>query len=208
LDLRKFGIVKTDLYSRTKEELIEDTVLICNNKDLKKGTKFKFIREDVAPTWTEMMGKYIGCRYWSKVALEDIYLERLGKGIQGNALFQGLEHDHVVPRVLFEELLILHDVEINGEFYFEKLFQRLTGFSFIHTESLKKLFSFLVGAVITNSQHLAISRFSGMPDEFYNDKNINFGNIWIRYLMEGIEIYEVEWDGSEIVDYTPINKNE
>lgn len=107
----------------------------------------------------------------------------------------------MVPRVLFEELLILHDIEINGEYYFKSLFHKLTGYKEINKESLEKLFSFLVGAVVTRSQHPDISKYSGMPSAFYDNKHLNFGNAWLRYIIEGIDIFEVKWEREMIVSY-------
>ncbi len=85
-------ISNKSLRYRTKNELCDDIAFTLNSS-LHYGTKYAVLSE-ATWVWTEFEGKYDGCQYWSKAALE----------FRGNPKM--LVHEHVMPKKLVIELLL------------------------------------------------------------------------------------------------------
>lgn len=83
---------------RNREQLEADAIIVLKS-DLSYGSKYALL-DNICWTLSELDGKYEGCRWWSRQALEGGH---------------ELRHEHVVPRrVLISLLLAMTDVDEVG----------------------------------------------------------------------------------------------
>ncbi len=87
-------ISKSNPRYRTKSEICADVAIVLNSK-LHYGTKYS-VFDNVLWVWTEFEGKYKGCEYWSKAALQ------LGEDEKR------LVHEHAVPKKILIDMLMQH----------------------------------------------------------------------------------------------------
>jgi hypothetical protein len=138
-------------FYRTKETMSIDLALILNNKELHRGTK-KAVVDNVLWTWSELDGKYMGCRYWSATARKT-----------NNSKSKGLIHEHLIPRKVIKEKILSLESPTHETIY-------------------KFLESFCVGVVITKEEDKILNNLklaSSMPidwdgkDRWLRYKNAN-----------------------------------
>lgn len=145
---------------RTKQELAEDVVNVLNS-DLHYGTKFAVVRE-VAWVWTEYLGKFNGCIYWSDAAVRRFKREHSRKR---------LRHEHVVPK----------------KFVIDMLF----GLKTPTVEEVRAILDkYLIGVVVTMEEDalLNVKYSKAMPKEFSEQSSPLFQDPWLRYRECGIKV--------------------
>lgn len=177
-----FMMRKTNKKYRTKEQMLQDALIILN-APISYGTKY-VVLDNICWLWSENQGKYEGCMYWSQQALKD--LEIVKKLKESNKKFNHGDffvHEHVVPRVLAIDMII--NTENLNEITLKKLFDK-----------------YLLSAIITVKENKKLDS-SGvkqqMPDEFYIKDSLNYNNEWIRYIKNDINIEKVEWMNGKII---------
>ena len=138
---------------RTKEEICQDIAFVLD-APLHYGTKFAVIA-DAAWVWTEFHGKYVGCQYWTGLALA-VY-QRDGKKAK-------LKHEHVVPRRVVTKMLFALDKPT--------------------PEAVREICErFLIGMVVTPEEDKVLSVYfsKDMPPEFYDPSSPDYLDPWLRY---------------------------
>ncbi len=153
---------------RTKEIMAKDLAVVLN-ADLSRGTKYAVCRQ-IASEWTELNGKYKGCRFWSSKAFE-LW--------EANPKAKCFRHEHAVPKKVVVELLLSFDKPDAGFIY-------------------RVCEAFLIGVVVTLEEEKALNaRFnSTMPSEFGETNNPSNLDPLLRYKQCGIEVIGVTWPGS------------
>jgi hypothetical protein len=81
--------------SRTKDEICRDLAFVLNSS-LHLGTKLSVIYS-ILWCWTEIKGKYVGCKFWSKKAIAQYKNRETDKD---------LRHEHIVPRSIITKDLL------------------------------------------------------------------------------------------------------
>lgn len=150
---------------RTRRQMAEDVALALNSP-MSHGGKHSVLAE-VMWSWTEIDGKYDGCRYWSSLA-------RLEHADNPSNLGRRLRHDHIVPkRVILGELFAL---------------EKPTP-SVVHDLLEKVLF----GCVITKEEDnvLSVRYRASMPPEFGDPSSPEFRDPWLRYRRCGIDVHDL-----------------
>ncbi|HBE67113.1 MAG TPA: hypothetical protein DDW52_03090 [Planctomycetaceae bacterium] len=132
------------------------------NAPLSYGTKFA-VASDISWAWTEFDGKTVGCRYWSRRAVQAHAFDPKTK----------LIHEHVVPKSIVIRMLFELKSPTNAEVF--DLLDR-----------------FLVAVVVTpeEDRFLARKHRSTMPSEFFDSNSDGFQDIWLRYRLTQIEVIE------------------
>lgn len=162
---------KNELY-RDRDEMIQDLFYLFNCKDISDGSRMALIN-NILFEWTEYHGKFVGCKLWSRSALELWSINRSDKG---------LRHEHIVPRNIVREILI-------GKYYEGNL----------NPDIIRKIFlKYLIGVVVTKKQDELLTDLGYkqiMPDEFYIKGNPSYQDEWLRYRIIGhdIEVCHVFW---------------
>lgn len=156
---------KSSQRHRTKDRMIED-VLWTLNSPLSYGAKYGVLYQ-VTWEWSEIHGKYLGCPYWSKLAL---------MWYASKKTLKELRHEHVVPKKVVIDMLF-------------KLSQLTAG-------SVKEICErLLIGVVLTKVEDeiLNVEFGSSMPPEFFDEASPGFNDVWLRYRRHPeIEIVECE----------------
>lgn len=145
---------------RTKQQLAEDVAKVLNS-DLHYGTKYAVIKE-VTWVWTEYLGKFKGCIYWSDAALRRFNRERSVKS---------LRHEHVVPKKCIIEMLY--------------------GLKSPTADEVQSLLDrFLIGVIVTKEEdaRLSIKYRKSMPPIFVDESSPSFHDAWLRYRECGIKV--------------------
>ena len=144
---------------RTKDDMAKDVAFILK-ADVAYGTKYAVIN-DVCWVWTGFTGKYLGCPYWSKMAVMQHRLNPKAR----------LKHEHVVPRKVVVNMLFTLDQVTPG---------RVRGI----------LDMFLIGAVVTPEEDAVLSTNyrAEMPEEFHDPAHPSYHEPWLRYMRCGIEV--------------------
>ena len=143
----------------TKRELAQDVVHVLRSP-LHRLTKQKVLNF-AAWRWTASHGKYRGCKYWTRAAIQHFRLHAK----------KGLRHEHAVPRKLLVEILFrMVDPQEHDVF---ELFDRLA-----------------IGVVITidQQQRLDAQYKTTMPPEFDDEQSADYRNPWLRFKQCGIKV--------------------
>lgn len=162
---------------RTSEEMIKDIYFALSSRDLSPKAKRDII-EAVARDWTKIYGKYKGCRFWSKEAIElykKMVEENNGRSITETELSSKFVHEHVVP---IRELIRFFDVR-----------QDLTA-DYIREHMIDKL----IGAIVTKKENKKLEEAGlkdKMPGDFWLDDE---QNPWWRYISVNIDIKQCWWE--------------
>lgn len=145
---------------RTKQQLAEDVAKVLNS-ELHYGTKYAVLKE-VTWVWTEYLGKFNGCIYWSEAALRRFNRERSVKS---------LRHEHVVPKKCIIEMLFELKSPAANE-----------------VQSL--LDHFLIGVIVTKEEddRLSIKYSKSMPPSFLDESSSSYRDVWLRYRECGIDV--------------------
>lgn len=156
---------KSSQRHRTKDQMIED-VFWTLKSPLSYGAKYSVLHQ-VTWEWTEIHGKYLGCPYWSKLAL--IWYA-------SKKTLKELRHEHVVPKkVVINMLFNLGEPT---------------------TDSVGDIcHRYLIGMVLTKVEDeiLNVEHGSSMPPEFFNETSPGFRDVWLRYKRHPtIEVVEYE----------------
>lgn len=153
---------------RTKEVMARDLAVVLS-ADLSRGTRYSVCRQ-IASEWTELDGKYKGCRFWSKKAFE-LW--------EANPKAKCFRHEHAVPKKVVIELLLALDKPDAGFIY-------------------RVCEAFLIGVVVTMEEEKVLNaRFnSAMPPEFSETNNPASLDPLLRYKQCGIEVIGVCWPGT------------
>lgn len=208
--------------SNHRDQLIRDMIYVCCLPHLSEKNRREFI--DVSISWSysdrfenniEKNAKYKGCPYWSEEALKRI--NDKGNWAKGSEKDKGLRHEHIVPRKIFIDAMMV---------YFKNMRDRIKTFKDLETESNKAFEKLKVlmdknlkGCVVTKMEAEAIDGKvkgeqgpgeynSKMPDAAYKNGTVpkndwekfsEITNPWARYETalaqeKGIKIYELEWD--------------
>lgn len=152
---------------RTKHQISEDVAYVLHSP-LTYGTKFAVLH-DVTWVWTEFTGKYVGCRYWSKLACADRFRNKKAK----------VRHEHIVPkRVVIKTLMELKEPTPESVF---DICDR-----------------FLIAVVLTPLEDSILSVYfhKGMPPSFYDSTSGDFHDPWLRYKQHP-EIQIVDLKGKD-----------
>jgi len=83
---------------RTKDDICCDLAFVLNSS-LHLGTKLSVIHS-ILWCWTEINGKYVGCKFWSRKAIAQH--KELGT-------VKDLRHEHIVPRSIINKKLLEMD---------------------------------------------------------------------------------------------------
>lgn len=161
---------------RTKQQLAEDVAKVLK-ADLHYGTKFAVLRE-VVWVWTEYLGKYNGCIYWSDAAVRRFKREHSRKR---------LRHEHVVPKKFVIDMLF--DLQKPS------------------VETIRAMLDkFLIGVVVTKEEDalLNVKYSKAMPKEFSDKKSPLFQDPWLRYRECGIKVRVMSHQRAAIL--TPFSK--
>jgi hypothetical protein len=148
---------KTDPRFRTKNQIATDISFILA-APIFEGTKFAVLK-DAMWTWTELDGKYSGCKFWTPLAFAKQHVNRIAKR---NA-WSGLRHEHIVPkRVVIDMLRALKDPTPEAVFEICE--------------------NFLIAVVVTTEEDAILNEFrSLMPPDFYNPASPSYRDPWLRY---------------------------
>ncbi|QMV44263.1 hypothetical protein [Cohnella cholangitidis] len=156
---------KKNPYYRTNEQLADDVFHILQSESLSIGAKHAVVFE-VTWLWTEAEGKYTGCKFWSKQALEHIDKPQ---GVKSKIL----RHDHVVPRNYIVKRLL-----------FGELMSRQEVYKFLNDN--------LIGCIVTKEEDDLLNE-NGYQREM--PKGWSFGgDVWARYKATDIEIHQISWN--------------
>lgn len=156
---------KNNPYYRTKEQLADDVYNVLISDNLSIGAKHAVIHE-VTWLWTEFYGKYTGCPFWSKNALQYLLeTEQMKAKI--------LRHDHIVPRNMIIKRL-LYGQQMKRE------------------DLLSFLDENLIGCVLLKEED---SYLNDIGYQRVMPKGWSFGdNAWGRYKKGNFEVYRITWD--------------
>ena len=137
-------MTKSKEYARSSEKLLDDIYYLFKAHRISTSFKFYHLRNDFLSHWTLLDGRKIGNPYWSEEAF-NIYRDRYNSWERDREkLLKDIHHDHIVPRLWFEEM-IMPIIKAN---------ENAEGFE-IPKEALKFLFKrFAIGAVVTKEQNL------------------------------------------------------
>lgn len=165
---------------RTIEELLNDSVAILTSTMTHQGKYLAL--DDICWQWTQLDGKYEGCKHWSIKAIESLNkLNSKGELFKYSDFFR---HEHVVPKKVFIEKLLKLKI-IN-----EKIIEDL-------------LNNYLTSAVVTILEERTLDK-SGyrqsMPKEFLEINNKDYNNKWLRYKCLNIEVKNVSWMNKQIIE--------
>jgi hypothetical protein len=146
---------------RSKETIAQDVACVLSTP-ISYGTQFAVISE-VCWVWTEFFGKYNGCPYWSKRAIEVRAANPKAK----------LKHEHVVPKRVVAKMLF--DLKSPTQEVVRNILDK-----------------FLIGVVVTEKEdYLLNCEFrDSMPPEFFDRANPSYHDPWLRYKRCGIEVSE------------------
>ena len=157
-------IPETSDHYRTKEQMVADVVLALKSKMSFAG-KHSVLRT-VCWHWTEINGKYKGCEWWTKAAMElfdDDSKTRL------------LRHEHAVPKsIVIGMLFTLKPVT---------------------AEAVRAMFDqFLVGVVVTTKEDTVLNLFRNtMPPEFFDQTCPEYHDPMLRYKQCGLQVVQRCW---------------
>lgn len=185
---------KTKQYRRDRNTLLIDFHSIINDYNLSTSFKFHNLRNDFLPTWTgiDEFGNdvaRINNPFWSQDVI-DKKQENTANGFKTKRdILKELQHDHIVPILFFEELIM----------------EKVNNGTPIPFEALEFLFrSFAMGAMVTAHQNQRSidktptningkmvwkkkqNRKFGMPYSFYDSSDKLYLNPWARYVEAGI----------------------
>lgn len=156
-------MTKQEKPSRSKDVIAHDVALVLN-ADLHPKTK-RIVVKNAAWAWTTMSGKYEGCRYWTRAALDQF------QSAPKKRRAKGLNHEHVVPiEALYQILIAMPEPTKDSVYYcLERCLQ---------------------GVIVTKAEHVRLNQEfkDAMPEGF--DYRTNSISIRARYKLCGIEIIE------------------
>lgn len=174
-----------------KDEVIEDFGKVCVNQCISKQAVYDMAWR-VSWEWTDTIGRYINCKYWSKDAL-DYLTEGLTPDANGNYKKQSKLNEKV-------EKYVVHEHVVPRKYFIDYIMRCYDNYKAPEIEQLNKMFACIVSK--TDNGKLNINYKSEMPDA---DTLEDVKNPWQRYIKSGIkEIYEVNWDDN-IIKPTLIN---
>lgn len=156
----------------TDDDVVNDVVAVLN------GPFSTWAKTSLAQgalwAWSARHGKYEGCPYWSRNALDQF---------RATGSISGLRHEHIVPRKL--------------------TVAKIMGVSSITREDLRAILeTHALGCVVTKAEAQILDRGlkQRMPEGFATAGHPNFENVWARYIEKKIDrIGPVCWKGSEVV---------
>jgi hypothetical protein len=153
---------------RTLQEIAQDVAYVLN-APLAYGTKFAVLH-NACWSWTEFGGKYQGCPRWTNAAIQS---RRVASQNGFKRKFDGLRHEHAVPRSLVIEML--RDLESP------------------RPDDVRQICdSFLKGVVVTKEEDRNLNCMfrKNMPPEFFDPTCPEYHDPFLRYKRCGIEIVE------------------
>src|SRR5438067_1632121 len=148
---------------RTRQQMAAD-ISVALRSELTYGGKFDVLSA-VMWAWTEYAGKYLGCRYWTKLAIGTY---------QRDHNIRNLRHEHVVPkRCVMAMLFSLADATPDVVYAL--------------------LSRYLIGVIVTREEDaiLAVEHSQSMPDEFESCADVMAREPWLRYQRCNIEWIDV-----------------
>lgn len=160
-----------------KKAMINDVEIILKSKELSEYAK-KAILDKIMWKWTEFSGKYKGCYYWSEKALEEYEnSNKTSKFCEAN-----FRHEHVVPKKVIISYLLdkknLNSIDVQ---FISKLFNKI-----------------LIATVVTKCENdKKLNKYKDiMPACCYLKKLSSYteNDIWSRYIISNINVYNVEWN--------------
>lgn len=200
---------KKEKYKRDRTLLLNDLYKLLTVKDISESLKFNHLRNDFLHAWTSPDATRKKEReYWSEKALE-LYQSRYELGIKNEReLFKGIQLDHVVPRVWFEEMimpLIIHNqLDEIPKHALKYLFETLAIGAFVtKNENQREIDSILQPEKNKKGEEVWKKRPHkfGMPINFYNKEHDYFLNAWARYMEGDIKVKKVKWINEKMEVY-------
>lgn len=199
---------------KNKKKLLEDFNYIIES-NLNSWFKRVFLTQFI-DSWIDKSkdAKYDDNIFWSKRAIE----KKIQNKINTENEDYKLNNDHLVPRVIFEDIfidgkkldmskkykLISEKRTLNANKFYNKLRERHNDLN--QEEFLEMFFNeFCISVTLTKEEHDNLYYWRSLPDEFYKD-----GNRWIRYKYlkndeKGkIEIYETDFRKIQNIDRNSI----
>lgn len=166
---------KYDSANEIIDEIYSDFCVVCKGHIISKQAV-----HDMASlvSWelTELNGKFEGCKYWTKKALE-VY--KNSKSKPKKDWQKELIHEHVIPRkFLIDYIMSCYDKESEPE---------------------KKYFDLVIACVVTKEENNVLNKKykSLMPGDIKDIEDITEINRWERYIQSEIsDIREVKWDNA------------
>jgi hypothetical protein len=139
-------------------------ISIALRSDLTHGGKFDVLN-NVMWAWTEYDGKYLGCPYWTRSAI-DVYRRAHN--------FKDLRHEHVVPKKCLMAMLFNLPDPTSG----------------IVLEMLSR---YLIGVIVTRDEDalLGIELSKSMPAQFEGCADVMARDPWLRYKLCKIDWVDV-----------------
>lgn len=210
---------KKEKYKRDRILLLNDFYELLKVQDISPNFKFNNLRNDLLHSWTSPDGDVkISKKFWSKNAFQ-LFKPRYDAGISDEReLLKGIQLDHIVPRVWFEEMLmpiIIDNKNTKGfeipEYALAFLLDRLALGALVTKDEnqkeidgikeeifVKKRKGIHKGNIITEERWKKKPTIFGMPLNFYNQNHEQFLNPWARYIEANLDVIIVNWSNNKI----------
>lgn len=166
---------KYDSVNKIIDEIYSDFCVVCVNHFISKQAVYDMAYN---ASWelTEFNGKYKGCKYWTKEAL-DLYKDE-NQLKSDSALQKHLVHEHVIPKKFLID-------------YIMRCYKT-------NSKPDKKYFDLIIACVVTKEENKKLDKYkSSMPGDIKDIEDITEINRWERYIQSKIsDIREVKWDNA------------